>query len=186
MRKKLRLIVYACSLLFVAQSHAQTNDDSPFKAYDNISIGIGAGIDYGGLGANVLYYPKKKLGFFAGAGYAIAGMGVNAGVKYRFLNETSSSRNVFYLMGMYGYNAAIKITTVGGQTIENSLYYGPSFGVGIERKRRAYKKGCWSFALLVPIRSQAFYEKYDYYKNLGTKFTYLPFSISVGYRFYLD
>jgi hypothetical protein len=152
---------------------------------DKLAIGIGAGLDYGGFGADLLFYPIKSIGIFAGAGYAIAGLGVNAGAKFRLISKKPFSKFTPYALGMYGYNAAVYV-----QDAEefNKLFYGPSFGIGFDFRSRPAKRGYWSFALLVPIRSS---ESKDYIDDLeqnhGVEFGMglLPVAISIGYRFIL-
>jgi len=86
---------------------------------------------------------------------------------------------------MYGYNAAIKETNASQY---NKLFYGPSFGIGMDYHSKRMKKGYWSFALLVPIRSSAVVEYMDDLENNhGIEFQngLLPIAFSFGYRFIL-
>jgi hypothetical protein len=152
---------------------------------DRITIGIGGGLDYGGLGANFLFYPVKSVGLFVGAGYALSGLGVNGGAKFRLVSKKTSSKFTPYALAMYGYNAAVYVQ---GAEEFNKLFYGPSFGIGFDYRSRPEKRGYWSFALLVPIRSQ---EAKDYIddleQNQGVEFGIglLPVAFSFGYRFIL-
>ncbi len=36
---------------------------------DVVAIGLGVGLDYGGIGVNLTVYPQKNIGLFAGIGY---------------------------------------------------------------------------------------------------------------------
>jgi hypothetical protein len=180
-------------LLIAVQLNAQDNVYLPIQQEnisgpvqsDKMTIGLGTGLDYGGLGAGLLFYPVKNVGLFAGAGYAISGLGFNAGAKIRFLSKKPFSKITPYIVGMYGYNAAIYVADAEEY---NKLFYGPSFGVGIDYRSRPEKRGYWSFALLVPIRSS---EAKDYIDDLeqnhGVEFGIglLPIAISIGYRFIL-
>ena len=74
---------------------------------DRVSIGLGGGMDFGGLGLNVFWYPQKNIGFLAGAGYAIAGAGYNAGVRLRLFSCKNPPKLQTNLLGMYGYHAVI-------------------------------------------------------------------------------
>lgn len=171
-------------LLITGAMHAQDNIPVPM-VYDKINLGIGGGLDYGGLGADLMFYPHQSVGLFAGAGYAIAGFGFNAGVKFRFIPKKQPSRIAPYAMAMYGYNAAV---AVSGASQFNKLFYGPTFGAGLDFGLRPGKRGYWSVALLVPIRSA---ESKDYIKDLedneGVEFGIglLPVAFSIGYRFIL-
>lgn len=182
-------LLIAMFLLAISQSNlmAQSQTDSTefHKIADKISLGIGLGQDYGGIGANLLVYPSENIGLFGGAGYALAGVGYNVGLKYRFFSKNNPRTN-FYVMGMYGYNAAVKVEN--GERFDK-LFYGPSVGFGIDTGKRSYRKGYWTIALLVPFRNS---EVDDYLDELeddyGVKFDqkFWPIAFSIGYRFALD
>lgn len=102
--KKVILSVLLFIVVFV-QAKAQYTEYPPQT--EKFNLGLGMGMDYGGIGLNALVYPQNNIGLFAGGGYALAGFGWNAGLKGRFfLNESSAITP--YLMAMYGYNAAVK------------------------------------------------------------------------------
>ena len=172
--------------LFLAVS-AQDKPDSVaiYKIADPISLGIGLGQNFGGIGGNLLIYPQENIGLFGGLGYAIAGAGYNVGTKIRFFSRKNPRTN-FFLTGMYGYNAAI---TVKNGNQYNKMFYGPTFGLGIDTGKRSYKKGYWTMALLFPFRD-AEVDDYidDLENNNGIKFknSLLPFTFSFGYRFALN
>lgn len=68
-------------IITVSLSFAQTRTNAQEIAQQPASpfnIGIGFGLDYGGLGISVNYLPVKPLGLFAGLGYNLLGMGYNA------------------------------------------------------------------------------------------------------------
>lgn len=177
----LGILSFSCGCI-----NAQTPTDTLVinKNAEKVSLGIGAGLDFGGFGGNLLVYPQKNIGFFGGFGYALAGAGYNVGTKVRFLSE-KNPRTHFYVMGMYGYNAAIKIS---GASEYNKIYYGPSFGIGIDTGKRSYKKGYWTMALLIPIRSSEVQDYMDELEDDGVDFKngLLPFTFSIAYRFGLD
>jgi len=172
--------------LFLLSGQTKAQEEIPEVAqFDKISIGIGGGLDYGGFGGSLLMYPAKSVGLFAGAGYAFAGMGVNAGAKIRFISKTPVPRTTPYIMGMYGYNAVI---AVYGANEYNKFFYGPSFGIGIDFPKRFERNGYWSIALLVPVRGP---EAKNYMNELETnhgidfKIGLLPVAFSFGYKFFL-
>ena len=147
---------------------------------DIFSAGLGVGMDYGGLGANLLFYPQKNFGLFAGAGYAFIAMGYNGGAKLRITTPRSIVDP--FLLAMYGYNVAFMVS--GGEQY-NRLFNGPTFGLGIDLGQRPGKFGYWSIALLVPVRSTEFD---DYKQNLidsgiiDENVFMLPVGFSFGYR----
>jgi hypothetical protein len=174
------LVLFFGFLCIAMQLNAQ--DSTAMKSYDKISLGIGGGLDYGGIGANFLVYPTKSIGLFAGGGYALAGFGYNAGIKVRFVSKKPTAKWTPYLTGMYGYNAAV---AVSGDLDFNKLYYGPTFGFGFDFKSSPNKKGYWSFALLVPIRDPAANDKIEDLEDQGAEFMtkLFPIGVSIGYRF---
>jgi hypothetical protein len=142
---------------------------------DRISIGLGAGLDYGGFGYNMLFYPQKNIGLFGGIGYAVAGIGANAGIKLRLIPTKASSECSPFLIGMYGYNAAVYIINASEY---NKLYYGYTAGIGIDYCPRPDKRSYWSFALLFPQRDSrmsAYIEYLTKYQNVV--FLYKPWSV---------
>ena len=105
-------ILFILSLSLATTSNAQRTYNPHASDPDKNALGIGVGLDYGGLGINYTVYPQTNIGIFGGVGYAIAGVGYNFGVKLR----TNPSRATPFVMFMYGYNAAIAVTDAGPGT----------------------------------------------------------------------
>lgn len=148
---------------------------------DILSVGLGAGLDYGGIGVNVSVFPQKNIGIFGSVGYAIAGVGYNAGLKIRILGKKKVSP---FLTGMYGYNAAIKVINASKF---DKVFYGPSFGGGIDIRFRKYTNYL-TVALLIPIRDADVKDYMDHLEeDEGADFSsgLMPIAISIGYRFKL-
>jgi hypothetical protein len=172
MKKLLIGILFLLSLFNLslkAQKYA-----SPEWKPDIFSVGVGLGFDYGGVGGHFILYPQKNIGLFAGIGWVPGGVGFNGGVKLRIKNEASPVDP--YFMAMYGYNAVAYSQT---DNRLNKIFYGPSFGIGIDVHRRKYYLGYWSFALLVPIRS----EEARTWASQPSNGSFFPLSFSVGYKF---
>lgn len=170
------LVIIFLSLYTVS---AQTNEFTPQT--EIVNLGIGAGFDYGGIGANLLVYPQKNIGLFAAGGYALAGFGYNVGLKGRFFVRDGAVVNPF-IMGMYGYHSAVRIND---RSQLNKLFYGPTFGAGIDWRMGKHKKNYLAIALTVPVRNG---DEKDYKKmltnNYGAQFEndFLPVGFSIGYR----
>lgn len=151
---------------------------------DKFSIGFGFGQDYGGFGIHAIVYPQQNIGLFGGFGYAIAGAGYNAGVKLRLLPNQGNAAVSPFIVGMYGYNAAIAITN---NSQYNKIYYGTTFGAGIDvaNRSRGTAKGYFSLAIMVPVRSPDVDAYIDYLKSNGVDFknNLLPITFSIGYKF---
>ncbi|MHC1776688.1 MAG: hypothetical protein AB9834_14890 [Lentimicrobium sp.] len=146
-------------------------------------IGIGMGLDFGGLGMNVMYNLTDAIGAYVGAGYAFAGVGVNGGITLRLVPKKPENRVVPFITGMYGYNAAIAVQNADELS---KMFYGPSAGLGIELRARSPKVRCWTFAVLIPFRSSEVQDYIDELKNnyyVEFQNELMPVMISIGYRF---
>jgi hypothetical protein len=152
---------------------------------EGVSMGFGVGLDHGGIGTNIVLYPARSFGLFGGVGYALAGTGFNAGLKIK-LNGTNPKTHVFtYLLGMYGYNAAIGVTNAKEY---NKLFYGPSFGFGMDIRRRWENNGYLTMALILPVRKKEVNDYFNLLERRGVEFKYglPPVAISIGYHFILN
>lgn len=152
---------------------------------EGASLGLGMGLDHGGIGANLVLYPGRSFGLFGGVGYALAGTGYNVGVKIK-LNGTNPKTHVFtYLLGMYGYNAAIAVVNAEQY---DKLFYGPSFGFGVDIRRKWERREYLSMALLLPVRKKGVREYYNLLQNRGVEFENFlpPVAISISYNIILN
>lgn len=160
-----------------------------------VNIGVGIGLDYGGIGGKLSFMPIPKLAVFGALGFNLDKAGYNGGIIYRILPEKKVCP---YVTGMYGYNAVVvgdpheridfNGTTVPVSDVMGSdgikTYYGASFGAGIELHKRNKPK-FWNFELLIPIRSTEYSNDVEFLKQ-GAAFTpLLPFTFCVGYHFAL-
>lgn len=147
------------------------------------SLGFGIGLDYGGIGLNITHNPINEFGFFAGLGYAFAGIGYNVGCKFRFYYEEKEKLTPF-LNAMYGYNTAVSSTSTSrsynsSETLSftyDKLYYGVSVGIGLDyfvSSGNSY----WSGAIIIPLRNS---EAQTIAKNSDL----MPIAFSFGYHFY--
>ncbi len=172
-------IFFAIIALFHSFANAQTEEYPPQT--EKVNLGIGAGFDYGGVGINMLFYPQKNIGLFAGGGYALAGVGYNIGLKGRFFLKDDAAVTPF-VMGMYGYHSAVKIKDNSNLS---KLFYGPTFGAGIDWRVGELRKNYIAIALTVPLRNG---EEKEYKQmltnNYGAQFEndFLPVGMSIGYR----
>lgn len=169
----MKTLIFVFLLVISFPLFSQTSEVEDSKA----NIGFGIGVDYGGFGGRITYQATPGFGLFAGLGYNLAGAGFNAGGVVRFSPE---KRVVPCLYAMYGYNAVLKIT---GSIEVNKIYYGPSFGGGIQIKSKRNSKNFWNVELLLPVRPSEFEDDQNFYKNMGVEMTSpLPVSFSIGYH----
>jgi hypothetical protein len=178
--KFLTLIAFYQLLNYSSKAQQSTAE---VRKPDIVNIGLGIGFDYGGIGGNFMVYPQKNIGIFIGGGYAIAGMGYNAGIKLRLSPSKSTVVNPF-ITAMYGYNAAVSISD---NPQYDKLFYGPSLGLGIDiRSKKPDSKGYLSIALMIPIRNSDAQNYIDLLKNeYGATFStnLPPVGFSKGYKF---
>ena len=145
-------------------------------------LGIGTGMDHGGLfGGKIEYLPIKNLGLFGGLGYNLLSVGWNLGATFKILPEKKVSPN---LMVFYGYNGVSKVE---GAPEYEMTSYGITVGGNLDFKV-GHKGNKLSVGLFVPIRSQKFMDNYDAMKNdpnIEMKNDLIPVAISVGYNWAL-
>jgi hypothetical protein len=149
------------------------------------SIGLGTGLDHGGFGVNLVLYPGRNFGVFGGIGYAFAGTGYNVGLKIKLVGVNHISHIYPYLLGMYGYNAAIAIYNARQY---NKFFYGPSFGLGADIRQKWEKRGYLTIALIVPVRKNDVNDYFDLMQKKGVEFTnkLFPIAFSVGYHIIMN
>jgi hypothetical protein len=159
-----------------------TNTNQEEDDIDQIALGFGLGLDHGFIGANLLVYPEKHLGLFAGGGYAIIGPGYNAGIRLRVFPHKLTP----FFTAMYGYNTVIKVENPG---FLSKMFYGITLGAGLDLKKGdPSSAGYFSVGILVPIRSQ---EVDQYIKNLEDNYKIkmktglLPIAFTISYKFVL-
>jgi hypothetical protein len=146
------------------------------------NIGLGLGLDYGGIGGRFSFQATPAFALFAGLGYNLAGAGFNAGGIVRL---SPDKRITPTLLAMYGYNAAIIVKGDDfDETVFSKTYYGPSFGGGVEFHSWHKRRNFINLQLLVPIRSSEFHDTMDALK--ADPFIEInepwPVTISVGYH----
>ena len=175
--------IFLCSgSLLSAQQRSTFYDVEEVNA--GAYLGIGVGLDYGGIGVKAEYMATPAFSGFAGVGYNFVGAGVNAGLTYRFSAE---KRTRFFLTGMYGYNAVLPVNNGnGGNALFKQVYYGPSAGGGLEFDSRDRAKKA-TITLLVPFRKKSFREDFNELEDMGVEFRTkpIPVAFSFGYSWAL-
>lgn len=189
MLKKLSIAALCVFLSLVSQAQYRYNSGND-ETNSKVHVGIGLGMDYGGIGFKVEYLPVKYVGIFAGGGYNIIGLGVNGGLQFRPLPDKKIQP---ILMAMYGYNGVLKISGNDmvlqqyGLDKISKAYYGFSAGIGGELKV-GHKGNRLYMGLWLPVRSQEFHDNYDIMKNspyVTTKNDVSPIAFSIGFNFAL-
>lgn len=193
--KKVIITTVVTTLAFA--SFAQRSERIPKSKTANLPpypsrlhIGLGFGLDYGGIGAKVEYLPVKYMGIFGGAGYNFLNVGFNIGIQGRPMPDAKVQPIALL---MYGYNAVINVNGLHTNTVPistdsyNKAYYGLSSGIGGEL--RLGRKGNRLYtALLYPFRSEEFKKNYDELKNtpyIKLESEVLPVTFSIGFNWVL-
>ena len=182
---KKTFLTFASSLLIVTAQAQSKGYNAEYVS--KVHVGLGFGMDYGGLGLKAEYLPIKYVGVFAGLGFNFSDIGINGGVHLRPLPDKKIQPMAMF---MYGYNGVIKIEGNNNQLQAVGLdgisktYYGPSVGLGGELKvgkkdNRLYL-GIW-----YPFRSKEFQDNYDKMMAshyLEVKNELLPITFSFGFN----
>ncbi len=143
------------------------------EKYEITTIGVGLGLDYGGIGVNLTHYPHKNVGFFAGVGY-VDGISGNVGGKVRLIFVEKGFSTKPFAMALFGHNAVITYRgPYGGQIRE--AFWGPSFGLGSDFGVLDSKINL-SVAAIFPVRAE----------EANQRGTYYPVLLSLGLKFRVD
>ncbi len=180
----MKKLVFALSLTLLFNSlNAQysTEEKNNETVHNQFGLGIGFGLNYGGIGMNLTYAPIKYISVTGHAGFNFIDFNAGIGLNAYILPRTKSYRP--NLKVLYGYNAVI--INIGLPSY-NETYYGVTFGLGNEI--RFGKKNAHGFDvdLLIPVRDEKFSDDFDAMKadpRVEVLSEPLPFAISVGYHF---
>jgi hypothetical protein len=158
--------------------------DPSSQRIESATIGFGAGLNYGGYGGTLIL-ADHNVGVFAGFGYALAGAGYNFGLKIKLTGPNPPTHIFPYLIGMYGYNSAIAIMNAKQYS---KFFYGPTFGLGLDVRKRWERRGYLSMAILLPVRSKDVNKYINDMKRRGVDFEnqLYPVGISVGYHIIMN
>jgi hypothetical protein len=175
-----RLFFFCNVLLLYTSLFAQdyTRYDIP-EPESKMNLGLGIGLDYGGLGGRISFLPTKRLAVFAGVGYALVGAGYNVGAQLRIIPDNKICPT---FGAMYGYNGVIKVENAASY---DKIYYGTSLSGGMEMHFGG-RPNFMNLELVVPFRSKAFHDAWDNLKrqpNVSIQAEPLPIAFSIGYHF---
>lgn len=172
MRKAVVVFIVALSLSQVFADY--------FEANRKHAVGLGFGIDYGGIGLKYTYHPIDYLGIFAGVGSNLVGLGFNFGIKGDIIQSNSFNMMRVSAHLMYGYNA---VTMVVGKSEYNKTFYGLTPGIGVGFRFGQKRSHGLDFGLQIPIRGQDFTDQMNLIKSdpQVTIGAVSPVAISIGY-----
>lgn len=141
-------------------------------------MGVGAGLDYGGLGVKMDLEWKANYDIYLGIGNNLNGLGYNFGLMWKPYGHKPVSPIVSV---MYGYNSVLIINDQQGNDLFKKTYYGPSVGFGGRFKMGAKRINNLSLMLMYPFRNSDFYNDVKVING-----TYFPVAFSIGYNFRLS
>nr|WP_297308115.1 hypothetical protein [uncultured Flavobacterium sp.] len=173
-----KVFILACSILFAQSIYSQENSDTN---KNDMYLGPGFGLDYGGIGAKFEYNLTNNINLLAGLGYNFVNLGWNIGAAY---NINISNKFSLKPTAMYGYNAALRVE---GAPHLDKVSTGATFGLSADLKFN--EKGKLNFGLFFPIRSKEFTNHYDMVKNssyVEMKNSLSSVTFSIGYNFKLN
>ena len=155
----------------------------PKDAPHLVDLGIGLGLDYGGIvGFQLGVAPLKHLDFFAAGGYYLFQVGWQVGLKGLFISKTSAHPFRPFLKAMYGCNSVI---AVDGIDDYDKVYTGFTVGLGLEFRFGKSKRNGFDADLNVPLRTPDFWDDYNRMKNdprVSMVQGPIPVAASVGYH----
>lgn len=135
-------------------------------------LGIGLGMDFGGIGLRGSAYLGENVDLFGGVGYALAGVGYNVGFIFGF---TPKERVHPTLSAMFGTNAGLLSETNPSQ---NEMFLGPSFGAGIKIRGKGNPMNYFHLQVVFAVLSEDFYNKVN---QSNARETGGPVFLSLGY-----
>ena len=171
---KKQLLIAASSLVLAISSHADETDKK-------VSAGIGFGIPYGGLGANIAYQVTSFWDITAGLGASIYAPGAGWSFGSRIYPSSTSK---FRLSGLYGVNRGIE-TTDCYYSCESEQEQFSGLVLGLGWGARAGEKG-WDIDLLYIATSGNFDKRVDELQSQGYELENDASDITISFGYHWD
>ncbi len=172
------VLILSCTFSHGMLARAQDGGIDKKSWNPALYLGVGVGLDYGGIGLKGSFEPIPYLSVFGGVGNNLVSISGGAGMAIHMLPARKVSPK---LMGMYGYNSVLIITQhgFGGPVNDYVESQGVSVGAGIDMKwwKRPHKL---SVAVLYPFRDGTFMSRYN---RMYNKPFLMPVLFSVGWNF---
>ncbi len=146
------------------------------------SVGLGLGLDYGGIGFNLQAWLGNSFALSFGVGNSFAGLGFNGGVKIRKNAEKANTGLLPYATLLYGINSVVYVQNLGSY---NKMFTGLTPGLGLDVRLSKRSVSCLSIGLMFPIRKPQVQDYIDELKDKGVVFQkeLSSVALSVGVRF---
>jgi hypothetical protein len=176
--KNILLLIFL-TITFVGFGQEKSEDAFYRKA--PFYIGVGVGMDYGGLGGKFEYMFADFTGLFVGVGTNFNGLGINGGAVFKPLHKKILTP---YFIGMYGYTATIRVQNASQYDMTD---YGFSLGGGISFK--TLNLNVWQIGIVAPFRSEEFKNHYEYLKDhpyIELENSLLPIQFTLGFKMLIN
>ena len=147
---------------------------APKTSYINKRAGIGVGIPYGVLGANLEIEPNDYLGLIAGLGVSPVSSDPGWSLGARFYLSGRESDTRFRLSLFHGIVAFTTKENSAGDTVYLKTITGDAFGIGVNQRIKGSKWSC-DFDLMFP--------SFKVSPGLKKDSTSVQFSLGAGLRF---
>ena len=172
------IIIALLSFSFVLRIEAQ---EEP-----KFDTGIGVGLDYGGIGANVNFILSENITIEGFCGYNLLDIAGGGAVNIYLLPKESSRIYRLAVKTMYGYNAIINQSydaDINFSYNHAKIFYGFTFGLVNEFRFGKRKDNGFNIGILVPIRTKEFYTDFKDLEDSGYEVSKpWPVLFSIGYR----
>jgi hypothetical protein len=148
-----------------------------------LDLGLGVGLDYGGIaGVNLCYTPFKYIGLYASGGYYRVSFGWQTGIAGYVKPKTDQSFFIPFIKASYGTNRFIMVKEAKQY---NQAYLGFSASAGIEIRFGWFHRHGLNLEINYAINSSGYKRDIDFIKhNTSYALTTIPaLTISFGYHF---
>jgi hypothetical protein len=200
MNKTALLLIFFIPINFIAISqvidstitnHNISDEEKSERSYIKhyVDIGVGIGLDYGGVfGLKLTGLPVPNFGFFGIIGINFVSLAWNIGAVWNILPSTSQYHFRPNIKLMYGIHATTRVSMSNFDA--NWVNYDKSFkgftpGIGLEIMPGKKKRNGLDIDLSIPIHSEDFKDQVEKMKNDPNVEEYLkswPVTVSIGYH----
>lgn len=180
------MLIVFISLFLILSLHRQgvaQQQFGPAYHYHFVDLGIGTGLDYGGLvGIKAAYImPFRQVSVFGAAGVQLFGLGWNVGTTFRILSMKKNRTFRPNIKIMYGINRS---TYVDGAKEYNEMFTGLTPGIGAEFRFGKEKSSGFDIDLNFPLGSADFEDQMNRIENdpRVESIIVIPVAFSIGYH----
>ncbi|MBU8892347.1 MAG: hypothetical protein KOO66_06180 [Bacteroidales bacterium] len=166
------ILVILTFLIYTNTLNAQEN------TFNNIDLGLGTGINYGGFGMSLTYVFTPILSIEGHCGYNFVDIVGGGALNIHLVPKNKTKFYSLTWKSMYGYNAIMK-----NEHGKLESFYGVNFGLINEFRFGSKKKNGINIGIIVPLRSEDFKNTYEDMVDSGHEMSDgSPVLISIGFH----